>query len=371
MTHSRPEQPPPAGTLAVPAPAMSSRDQARLPPDALARTLAALCPMHLVLDSGGLIRQAGATLRKLRPGLTLDGVRFLDLFEPLRPRAVSSLADLCAAPGGRLRVRFRVPPRTALAGMIVPLPDVGGAVVNLSFGIGLVDAVRAHGLTAADFAPTDLAIELLYLVEANAAAMSASRRLNMRLQGAMVAAERRAFTDTLTGLRNRRAMDHVLGRMIGAGMPFALMHLDLDHFKSVNDTLGHAAGDHVLRRAAREMVGEIRDRDMVARIGGDEFVLIFDSVTDRDRLAAIAGRLIARLESPIPWRGTECRISASIGIAFWPEEDAPDAATLLHRADLALYAAKRAGRGRFRFYDATMERAGLLPGQGAPAGGAG
>lgn len=331
--------------------------------------LAALCPMHLLLDPTGHVRRAGATLQKLRPGLALEGLRFLDLFEPLRPRAVSSMADLCAAPGGLLRVRFRAPPRTTLKGMILPLPQGQGAVVNLSFGISLVDAVREHDLTGADFAPTDLAIELLYLVEANAAVMDVSRRLNLRLQGAMVAAERRAFTDTLTGLRNRRAMGHVLDRMVGAAVPFALMHLDLDHFKTVNDTLGHAAGDHVLRRAAREMVSEIRDRDMVARIGGDEFVLILDSVTDRDRLAAIAGRLIAKLERPVPWRGTECRISASIGIAFWPEDDAPDPATLLHRADLALYAAKRAGRGRFRFYEPGMEQAGALPGAGPPAAG--
>ncbi|MFC3118341.1 GGDEF domain-containing protein [Jhaorihella thermophila] len=228
----------------------------------------------------------------------------------------------------------------------MPLDD-GGAVVNLSFGISVVDAVRIHGLSAGDFAPTDLAIELLYLVEANAAAMEASRKLNLRLQSGMIAAEEQAFTDTLTGLKNRRALDHILARLSESGETFALMHLDLDFFKQVNDTYGHAAGDTVLQRAARVMVAATRERDAVARIGGDEFVLIFPRLVDPDKLAMIARRLIQGLEEPIPVGEQTCRISASIGIAI--RQDSEEAAEdLLHRADIALYAAKRAGRGRFR-----------------------
>ena len=126
------------------------------------------------------------------------------------------------------------------------------------------------------------------------------------------------------------------------------MHLDLDFFKEVNDTYGHAAGDTVLQRAARVMVAATRERDAVARIGGDEFVLIFPRLVDPDKLAAIAGRLIRGLEEPIAIGDQTCRISASIGIAI--RQDSDEAAEdLLHRADTALYAAKRAGRGRYRF----------------------
>ncbi|SEG01006.1 diguanylate cyclase (GGDEF) domain-containing protein [Jhaorihella thermophila] len=307
-----------------------------------------LCPMHVRLGPDGVMRHFGPTLRKIRGGQSSEGQAFWDMVTISRPRSVDGMDALldAARHGGTLRLRFRDDPAAALKGVVVPLDD-GGAVVNLSFGISVVDAVRIHGLSAGDFAPTDLAIELLYLVEANAAAMEASRKLNLRLQSGMIAAEEQAFTDTLTGLKNRRALDHILARLSESGETFALMHLDLDFFKQVNDTYGHAAGDTVLQRAARVMVAATRERDAVARIGGDEFVLIFPRLVDPDKLAMIARRLIQGLEEPIPVGEQTCRISASIGIAI--RQDSEEAAEdLLHRADIALYAAKRAGRGRFR-----------------------
>ena len=157
-------------------------------------------------------------------------------------------------------------------GLAVPL-DGGGVLINLSFGMTVVEAVRDHRLTDADFAPTDLAMELLYLVEAKTAVMQELRDMNRRLEGAKTAAEEQALTDTLTGLRNRRAMDMALSRLMLRGTPFGLMHLDLDFFKAVNDTLGHAAGDHVLRQVARVLRVQMRGGDTVARMGGDEFVV--------------------------------------------------------------------------------------------------
>ncbi|MFV0515593.1 MAG: diguanylate cyclase domain-containing protein [Jhaorihella sp.] len=317
--------------------------------------------MHALLDASGRVTHAGPTLNKLRPDLAMPGRRFLDLFESTRPRAVDAMAGLVAAPGGLLRLRFRDPPQTAFRGLIVPLPQGAGAIVNLSFGISVLDAVRDHALTSADFAATDLTIELLYLVEAKTAAMEASRSLNLRLQGAMIAAEEQAFTDTLTGLKNRRAADHVLDRLTGAGQPFALMHLDLDFFKAVNDSMGHAAGDHVLQQVARIMLEQIRSGDTVARVGGDEFLLIFHRLTDRARLSEIAARLIARVEAPIPYGRGTCRVSASIGIVFSDGCIAEKPAELLRRADMALYAAKRAGRGCARLFDPAMARQNPAP----------
>jgi diguanylate cyclase (GGDEF)-like protein len=152
-------------------------------------------------------------------------------------------------------------------------------------------------------------------------------------------------------------MDHTLGRMLlERGRPFGLMHLDLDHFKRVNDHLGHAAGDHVLTQVAQVLRREVRSDDMVARIGGDEFILIFEGVTDPDVLGRIADRVIARLMRPIPWGERFCRVSASIGIAVSDDAAAADVAALLERADGALYLSKRAGRARHE----------LAPPPGAP-----
>jgi len=321
----------------------------------LADILAHLCPMFMLLDSAGHICRVGPTLQKLRPDQPMQGQRFLELFELNRPRMITSFADLQSASGVKLHLKFRDLPPTALKGTIVSLPGGKGAIVNLSFGISVLDAVRDYALNSADFSATDLAIELLYLVEAKSAAMEASRTLNQRLQGAMIAAEEQAFTDTLTGLKNRRAMDHILERMIAGGKAFALMNLDLDYFKSVNDTLGHAAGDFVLQQAARIMVEETRDVDVVARVGGDEFVLVFDGIQNRDKLQRIAGRVIERLEVPIAFGNQTCRISASAGTVLSPAFSAPRAAVLLHAADLALYAAKHAGRACHRFYHPDMQ----------------
>ena len=189
-------------------------------------------------------------------------------------------------------------------------------------------------------------MELLYLFEANAAVRSELSALNERLEGARSAAEEQALTDTLTGLRNRRAMDIALDAMLADGMPFALLHLDLDFFKAVNDTHGHAAGDHVLRAAASALTSATRTGDTVARVGGDEFVVLLPGQTDALRLQGIADRIIARLEVPIAFEGQICRISGSIGITTTLRFAQASAEAMLADADLALYASKRAGRGR-------------------------
>ncbi|MDH3262377.1 MAG: diguanylate cyclase [Paracoccaceae bacterium] len=308
--------------------------------------LSALMPLHLVVGPTGHVLGAGPTLARLRPGQPLAGRRLLELFEFRRPLAPAGLADLLAQAGRRLSLQFRAPPRTALKGLVVPLPEGQGALLNLSFGIGAVAAVAEHRLTAADFAPTDLTVEMLYLVEAKSAAMEESRRLNLKLEGARSAAEEQALTDALTGLRNRRAMEEALVRLTQARARFGLIHLDLDRFKAVNDTLGHAAGDAVLGAVARALRAEVREGDVAARVGGDEFLMIFPGIADTERLAGIAGRVIARIEEPVPFEDQLCRISASAGITVSTAYAKPEPERLLHDADAALYASKRAGRGR-------------------------
>ncbi|MDA7426393.1 diguanylate cyclase domain-containing protein [Thalassococcus lentus] len=315
-------------------------------------TLHTLCPLHALLDRHGRIVQAGPTLIKLFDS-PVQGERFLDLFEVYRPRAVTAMAGLLQTEGRKLHLRIRLGKRTSLKGVLFPAAN-GGALINLSFGIAVVDAVRDFSLTGNDFAITDLAIEMLYLVEAKSAAMDSSRRLNTRLQGARLAAEEQAFTDTLTGLKNRRALDHILERLKRTGSDFTVIHLDLDFFKQVNDTDGHAAGDRVLQCVARTMVELTRKDDTVARVGGDEFVIVLPNAMERERLQALCSQLIQRIEAPILHDGKACHVSASIGIARTMGKPV-ELETLSEQADIALYASKRAGRARFTFFDDTQK----------------
>lgn len=311
-----------------------------------------LCPMNLILDARGYVLHVGPTTAKLAEGgENMIGRPFLELVNIKRPWVVNSVDDLVKMAGRKLHLEILDDLRTGLKGIMVPLPgEAGEMIINLSFGISIIDGVREYSLTNADFAATDLAIELLYLVEAKTAAMEASRRLNQRLQGAKIAAEEQAYTDTLTGLKNRRAMDMVLDRMLVLGEQFAMMHIDLDYFKAVNDTLGHAAGDHVLLKVAQVMVDETRETDCVARVGGDEFVIILPQVKDEPTLRRIGNRIIRVLEQPIPFEGEICNISASIGTVWIERGSDIEKDELLSNADVALYASKNAGRAMQTFY---------------------
>ncbi|MEQ9695801.1 diguanylate cyclase [Shimia sp. SDUM112013] len=336
-------------------------------PHELYELLDLFCPMHVVLDHEGRVLHAGDTLRKLLPGTALVGYSFFDQFEILRPRAFTSMTALRAEAGKRLRLRKQGTPRTILKGVLYSFENGRISVINLSFGFSVLDAVRDYALTSADFAATDLTIEMLYLVEAKSAAMEASRKLNLRLQGAKIAAEEQAFTDTLTGLKNRRALDTILARWLQAGRALTLVQMDLDFFKSVNDRLGHAAGDHVLQTVARILVEETRDEDCVARVGGDEFVLLLAGRMAPEKMASFAARLISRIEAPIPFKGEACRISTSLGFTRSSVADDPSAEDLLEQADAALYAAKRQGRAQHKVYAPKMSL--VLPQENKPSGG--
>lgn len=312
-----------------------------------------ICPMHLTLDAQGVITHIGPTLRKMRPEHQLERQPFLDAFKVLRPRGITTLDQLWQARHIKLHLELKGNPTTQLKGVVVW--DGGGAgIINLSFGFSILDGVRDYALTNADFAATDLAIEMLYLVEAKSAAMEASRKLNLRLQGARIAAEEQAFTDTLTGLKNRRALDQVLERLLAAQAEFAVMHIDLDYFKAVNDTLGHAAGDHVLQVVAKAMVEETRATDTVARVGGDEFTVILPEVGDIGVLERVGRRIIDRIEVPIPFQDEICEISVSIGTVWIQNSKSATRETVMEDADIALYASKNKGRARHTFYTPQM-----------------
>jgi diguanylate cyclase (GGDEF)-like protein len=312
-----------------------------LTPEGLARFM----PMHLLLDADGRVVSVGPTLARVLADTAPLGARFEDLFDIRSPGGAVTAGEVLERAGQRFRLVPRNRPRVGLRGLGQRL-DRGQMLLNLSFGIDLIAAVREFALTDADFAATDLAMELLYLAEANAAVTRELRGLNLRLEGARLQAEEEALTDPLTGLRNRRAADLFLERLCAAGAPFGLLHMDLDYFKAVNDTLGHAAGDLVLAHVGRVLRDQTRAEDCAARIGGDEFLLVIAGRTDPAVLRAIAERVIARVSAPIDYEGAVCQVSASIGIVRSIDMGVPDPALLLATADRALYAAKHAGRSQ-------------------------
>ena len=317
-----------------------------------------LCPMHLVLDPEGIVRHAGPTLIKMRGAKGLIGAHFLDIFEPRRALHAATFQDLTACPQQKLHLRLRNHPFTKLKGIMVPANGHDGAIiVNLSFGISIIDGVRDFALSNADFAATDLAIEMLYLVEAKTAAMEASYRLNDRLEGARSEAAAQATTDALTGIKNRRALNEALQDLLEKGAGFAVMQIDLDHFKAVNDTLGHAAGDKVLRTVAQVMQSETRDKDIIARVGGDEFTVVLTDVRDERILRRAGRRIIDRIEEPVQFQGADCRISASIGSVWIQRGDSPTMQRVLSDADVALYASKNAGRATYTLYRPELREA--------------
>ncbi len=175
------------------------------------------------------------------------------------------------------------------------------------------------------------------------------------LKRAETALARQATHDPLTGLPNRRLLlDALIDalQLLGRGHrtgTVALMFIDLDQFKMVNDVLGHDAGDALLKTAAQRLRNAVREHDIVARFGGDEFVVLMQHVADRGELHDVARRILAALEVPIPVAGTEAKVGASVGIATatGPDDD-PDA--LVRNADAAMYKAKEHGRGRYEFF---------------------
>ena len=161
-----------------------------------------------------------------------------------------------------------------------------------------------------------------------------------------------ASRDVLTGLFNRRHFDMALQSSIeraSLGYPFALMFLDLDEFKPINDTLGHAAGDAVLCEVSRRLQSTARRSDIVARLAGDEFVLIIADAADDNAVASVATRILAAINAPFTLDGQPIPLRCSIGITLCPAQ-ATAAPDLLRLADLALYEAKRNGRNRFELH---------------------
>jgi len=166
-----------------------------------------------------------------------------------------------------------------------------------------------------------------------------------------------AHHDPLTDLPNRLLFADHLQRSIARAERgrhrLALLFIDLDRFKEVNDTLGHALGDELLIEVARRLAGELRGSDLLARLGGDEFVCILEGIDAPQEAGRVADKLIARIAEPLMLHDNEIRVSASIGISLYPG-DGVDTDNLLRAADTAMYEAKKHGRNAYHFYEPEM-----------------
>lgn len=189
-------------------------------------------------------------------------------------------------------------------------------------------------------------------------------KANLQLESANEELRRRAFIDPLTGLPNRMLFEDRLlhamqrydrdddSRARREPRKVAVLFVDLDGFKPINDMLGHAVGDEVLQEAARRLRTTTRDSDTVARIGGDEFVLLAEDVSDVADCASLANRVIQVLAQPLEIQGHQVTLSGSVGVALYPEHG--DRLKLVQNADAAMYTAKRAGGNTYALFESRM-----------------
>jgi diguanylate cyclase (GGDEF)-like protein/PAS domain S-box-containing protein len=167
-----------------------------------------------------------------------------------------------------------------------------------------------------------------------------------------------ATHDSLTELPNRAYFSERLNALIsgvhGKDARFAVLFVDLDHFKLINDTLGHEAGDALLKQAGTRLRDSVRPDDLVARVGGDEFVVLCQDATDLADIDAVAARMVQSLTHPLQLLDHECRVSASVGIAIFPADGDSERA-LMKSADTAMYTAKQEGKNNYRFFSSRLK----------------
>jgi diguanylate cyclase (GGDEF)-like protein len=169
------------------------------------------------------------------------------------------------------------------------------------------------------------------------------------------------LVDALTGLPNRLLfndrMDTIIREATRNGECFAVLFVDLDRFKAINDTYGHSAGDEVLKMVSQRLCGSIRASDTVARYAGDEFTIVLRHIVKNDDVLRVAEKIVQLMEPPLHLdEGIELRVTVSMGVSFFPDH-AGDAQTLLKHADEAMYAAKRLGRNKFQMYEVSPDYA--------------
>ena len=246
-------------------------------------------------------------------------------------------------------------PRSMRETLTVRVPQPDGSIRFVrSFG-------KAHSMRDGSLKIVGIAFDVtedMRLTQQLQAAMQEAEAKNVELEQAKHRIEHNALHDPLTQLANRRKLDLELDALAKDScverLQVSILHLDLDRFKQINDTLGHAAGDAMLMHAARILTSSVDPQDVVARIGGDEFVILVRDGRDAEAIAGLASRIITALRQPLDYDGFSCRCGVSIGIAE-ASGLRIDARRTLINADIALYRAKRQGRNRYEFFTHNLQ----------------
>jgi diguanylate cyclase (GGDEF)-like protein len=241
-----------------------------------------------------------------------------------------------------------------------PLIVVVGLSVDEQLAVARVQG-RAYLWRAS--AGSVLLVLVLALLGRMSRQLALSRRLAAEEQVAHATrVEYLAYHDGLTTLPNRSLFSKLLGQSIQQARRYhrhlALLFLDLDRFKHINDTLGHEAGDQLLQQVAQRLKACLRESDTVARLGGDEFVVLLPELEAQEYAATVAQKILTTVARPFDLLGNEYRVTASVGIGIYPQ-DGPDEQTLTKNADVAMYQAKVEGKNKFQFYSAALNASSL------------
>ncbi len=350
-----------AGRLILSARDVTALQRSELEQREYARQLGSL---HLIASqtTGTGKEQTEAALRLCREELKLDW-GYLGVVDTLRSELVLDISVGAKEEDAPQARGARIPLERTLIGRVLETPDVlavsdlarllehdSSIVVNGRWGAYIAVPIRvagavygAMGFTGRLARPDGfLASERDFVrITAELIGSSIERRLQRERLDAL------AHRDTLTGLPNRLVFDDRLHQTVlfskRYGERFAILYIDLDGFKAVNDTYGHGTGDAVLRTVARRLETVVRDSDTVARIGGDEFLILTPKIDSLNDASELAWRVVTEMRLPMTVGGLDHTLSASVGASVFPE-DGDDAETIVKSADAALYRAKLAGK---------------------------
>lgn len=276
-------------------------------------------------------------------------VRSEAIARAVKDRASSFLAQLVdAVDDGARRTRANSVRTAQLMGLLLAIGALAAVLLSVLAARTISRPLREVVDVLARVARGDLSrrVELDRADEVGQMGRSLNETLGV-LRGVFEEVHHRASHDGLTGLANRALLRERLGAARGnarSGLPVAMLLVDLDGFKLVNDVHGHAAGDHLLTVVAERLLAGVRACDTVARLGGDEFAVLLDGMDAREDVDAVAGRLLAALQVPTEHNGATLTPRASVGVSLWDGEVPID--ELMHDADVAMYAAKTGGKGR-------------------------
>ncbi|MCM2314082.1 MAG: EAL domain-containing protein [Thermoanaerobaculia bacterium] len=318
----------------------------------------ALFAAHLALLALGYWETAGGNVAPrggevaLVLGFVLGGAAGIaGIDDPLRLGGAVAAVSGALVFAGALLVAWRS--RESLSQGMITFSVLSAISALPPFAVGLALFGGAPSLTALQF------LALLVSLPTFGCAFVVLLMEDSRLAAASTAAEheRLAYHDPLTGLPNRMLLEDRLRQVLAVrdreGSSCALLFVDLDHFKEINDSLGHAAGDELLREVAARINSVLRLSDTLARFGGDEFVVLVPRVTSAEDAMTVASKLIEAVRRPLRLAGSDLLVTASVGIAISPEHGA-DGETLVRSADAAMYRAKRQGRNDFQVFTPAM-----------------